>query len=104
MIYCFDIDGTVCTQTPDNKIRAYNEAEPFVDMIEAINKLYDAGHRIIFFTARGSSSGIDWREFTEKQLTQWGFKYHELILGKPTADVFIDDKAVNVRDWGRCGN
>ncbi len=99
MIYCFDIDGTICTQTPDNGVRAYNEAEPFADVIATINKLYEAGHKIIFFTARGSSSGIDWREFTEKQLSQWGVKYHELLLGKPHADVFVDDKAINVSDW-----
>jgi hypothetical protein len=43
-------------------------------------------------------TGIDWREFTEKQLKSWGVKYHELIFGKPVADVFIDDKAINIKD------
>lgn len=100
MIYCFDIDGTICTQTPDNFGRAYNTAEPFMDKIKLINKLFEDGNKIIMFTARGSCSGVDWREFTEKQLAEWGVKYDELIFGKPNADVFIDDKAVNARDWG----
>lgn len=99
MIYCIDIDGTICTQTPDSKGRAYNEAEPFIDKIALVNKLYDEGNKIIFFTARGSSSGVDWREFTKEQLAKWGVKYHELRFGKPNADFFIDDKAVNVKDW-----
>jgi len=41
------------------------------------------------------SSGIDYRPLTEKQLAQWGAKYHELDVGKkPHYDLWIDDKAV----------
>ena len=32
-------------------------------------------------------------ELTKQQLDDWGVKYHELIMGKPHADYFIDDKA-----------
>ena len=39
------------------------------------------------------------RDLTEKQLEKWGVKYHELLFGKPHADVFIDDKAVSDTDW-----
>jgi hypothetical protein len=51
------------------------------------------------FTSRGTSSGIDWFDFTEKQVNDWGVKYHELKLGKPAYDLFIDDRAINNEDW-----
>ena len=99
MIYVIDIDGTICTQTNNKEHRSYNEAKPYADRIKKINKLYDDGHEIVYFTARGSSSGVNWKEFTKKQLTQWGVKYHVLVFGKPTGDVFIDDKAINSEDY-----
>ena len=68
-------------------------------MIDKVNRLYDSGHRISFFTARGSTSGIDWNEFTEAQLKGWGVKFHKLILGKPHADIYIDDKSIHPVDW-----
>jgi hypothetical protein len=70
--------------------------------IAIINSLYDKGDKIIYFTARGSASGLDWREFTEKQLKEWGAKYHELRFGKPNADVFIDDKGITADDYFTC--
>ncbi len=51
------------------------------------------------FTARGSTTNINWYDFTKNQLDNWGLKYHELITGKPHADYFIDDKAYNNEDW-----
>jgi len=102
MRYCFDIDGTICS-TPLNKDGKpdYKNSKPIIYIKDYINKLFDQGNIIIFQTARGKSSGIDWTEFTEKQLKGWGFKYHELfkMFCKPTADIFIDDKAINVTDW-----
>lgn len=90
MIHCFDIDGTICgTENGD-----YEGAKPFPKMVEHINNLYELGHKIIFHTARGTMSGIDWRELTEKQLKDWGINYHELHFGKPYADYYYDDKAV----------
>lgn len=89
MIYCFDIDGTLCTKNDND----YNEAEPYFDRIKVVNKLYDEGNKIILFTARGAATGIDWVELTKKQVKDWGLKHHELRFGKPHADVFIDDRA-----------
>ena len=90
--YIFDIDGTICTNTNG----AYESAEPFEDVIEKINNLYDDGNTIKMMTARGSQTGIDWTEITEVQLSEWGVKYHELIMNKkPHGDVFVDDKAIN---------
>ena len=94
--YCFDLDGTLCTNTDGN----YNEAEPFVDRIKRVNQLYDDGNRIIIQTARGSTTEIDWCANTMLQLEKWGLKYHLLDIGKkPYADFFIDDKGINDKDF-----
>ena len=95
MTYCFDIDGTLCTNTEG----AYERAEPLPDVIARVNALHAAGHRILLCTARGSTTGIDWRSLTASQLERWGVRYHELHMGKPTADLYVDDKAVNIKDW-----
>lgn len=94
-VYCFDIDGTLCTNTEG----AYEDAEPLVDRISKLNALYDAGHEIILFTARGSTTGIDWSNTTRNQMNAWGIKYHKLLFGKPFAHVFIDDRAVKDTEW-----
>lgn len=86
----FDIDGVVCTNTWGK----YEEATPIQTNIDLINQLYSNGNTIIFFTARGYETKIDHRELTEMQLKQWGIKYHKLIFGKPSADYYIDDKAL----------
>lgn len=91
MIYCFDLDGTLCSLTDGQ----YEVAEPFVDRIRHVNKLFDEGHTIKIFTARGATSKIPRQSLTERQLEEWGVKHHELIMGKPDADLFIDDKAVH---------
>lgn len=88
MKFVIDIDNTICSQENN-----YADAKPFVNRIKKINEMYNSGNEIIFFTARGTETGIDWREVTENQLQRWGVKYHGLFFGKPSADVYIDDKA-----------
>ena len=83
MRYCVDIDGTICTPTVG---RDYHKAEPWQDRIKVLNKLYDEGNHIIYFTARAMGRFSD-------QPHSIAVKYHELIMGKPHADYFIDDKA-----------
>ena len=96
MIFCFDIDETICSKT----INDYNEAKPFEEVIRSINRLYDDGHEIIMMTARGSVSKIDYTELTVQQLKKWGLKYHRLLMNiKPNADIFVDDKALNIEDY-----
>jgi capsule biosynthesis phosphatase len=105
MIYVFDIDGTIC----NNTYGSYEEAKPFTDRIELINKLYNDGNRIVYFTARGMRSlngdiGEVYKKYydlTESQLKKWHAKYHELRLGKPQGDFYIDDKGVNDEDFFR---
>jgi uncharacterized HAD superfamily protein len=99
MIYCFDIDGTLCTNTDGD----YSKARPLHEVIAQVNRLYVEGHRILLYTARGATTGVDWHELTERQLKEWNVHYHELFMGKPTADVYIDDKAINLADWKRNG-
>jgi hypothetical protein len=88
--FCIDIDGTICSFTTNHR---YDLAEPDLDMIRMVNDLYDAGHYIKMHTARGMASGMEFTEITKKQLKEWGVKYHELIMNKPMADYYVDDKA-----------
>jgi uncharacterized HAD superfamily protein len=99
MTLCFDIDGVLCTNTHG----AYESAKPFADVIAEVNRLFDEGHRIILHTARGSTTGIDWRKKTEDQLRGWKVSYHALCMGKPTADMYIDDRGVNAALWKERG-
>lgn len=94
-IYAFDMDGVIA----ENRNNEYWNSRPNRDVIRKINNLYKAQHKIKIFTGRGSSSGKDWRELTEKQLKDWGVRYHELIFGKTPYDYFIDDKAINIVDF-----
>jgi len=91
-----DIDETICVTPPD---RDYTKSTPIPKNIEKINDLYNEGHTIIYWTARGSASGKDHSKITQKQMKEWKAKFHELKLGKPMYDLFICDKAVNSRDY-----
>ena len=91
-----DIDETICV-SPSN--RDYSKAVPIKKNIEKANKLYDEGHIITYWTARGTGSGIDWRTVTENQFYKWKVKYHALKFGKPEYDLFIDDKNINTKEW-----
>ena len=87
-----DIDETICW-TPDD--RNYAMAVPMEDHIKIINELYQRGHKIIYWTARGTTTSIDWRNVTEQQFERWGVLYHELKFNKPNYNIFIDDKNVS---------
>jgi quercetin dioxygenase-like cupin family protein len=86
-----DIDNTICV-TDISLTDKYEKAVPIVERISDINRLFMEGKRITYWTARGGSSGIDYTELTRKQLQDWGCKYHELKMNKPSYDLFIDDK------------
>lgn len=93
--YIVDIDDTICRTPKTDGKSQYNKSEPIQYRIDMINELYDAGNTIIYWTARGSSSGIDHTELTQQQLASWGVKCHDIRLGKPSYDIWIDDKAFN---------
>ena len=92
------LHGTLCTNT----FGEYEKAKPIKLAIKKVNNFFDEGHKIIIFTARfmGKSNGDINKayelgfKFTKKQLSNWGVKYHELILGKPEYDLVIDDKSI----------
>ena len=91
-----DIDNTICYHENNKEsIPNYEFAKPYLDRIKKINDLYDEGHTIIYWTARGTMSGINWFQVTLGQLNEWGCKFHELRMGKPAYDLFIDDKNIN---------
>ena len=85
-----DIDGVVASIVANEN---YEKAKPIIKNIKLINKLKKLGYEIIFYTARGSVSGINWKEITVKQFEKWELKYDDLKFGKPAADLYIDDKA-----------
>jgi dTDP-glucose 4,6-dehydratase len=92
MVIYVDIDETIC-KSPE--CRDYSKAIPMPERIQKINKLYDEGNTIVYWTARGTGSGIDWRDTTMEQFKKWGVKCHGLMMGKPIYDLFIDDKNIN---------
>ena len=96
MIYYIDIDETICISPKD---RDYNKSVAIFENIKKANDLFDSGHTIVYWTARGTGSGIDWRNVTEKQFKDWKVKYHDLKFGKPIYDVMICDKVMNTEDW-----
>ena len=95
MKYMIDIDGTICNNTNGD----YQRAVPFMGRIAHFNKLFDQGHEIHYWTARGGNSGIDWTTLTRQQFANWQVKYTTLKLSKPVYDIWIDDKAINVETY-----
>ena len=99
MVYIFDIDGTICT----NSYGDYDTAEPLQSRIEKNNRLYDDGNKIFYQTARGmgrTHNNVEeshklFYDYTKKQLEGWGVKYDALFLGKPNGDIYVDDKGAN---------
>ena len=93
-----DIDETSCFYDGVDRL-GYKNAIPNEKNIAKINKLYDEGHEITYWTARGSYSGIDYLELTANQLDEWGCQYHELSVGeKPNYDLLICDKTKRIEE------
>ena len=87
-----DIDETICYYEGDSN---YSLALPYIERISKINDLYDNGNTIIYWTARGTITQDNWFVITYNQLNNWKCKFHELRMGKPSYDLFIDDKNIN---------
>ncbi len=96
-----DIDETICFYSDK---RSYDLAEPHYGNIAKINKLYDDGYKIIYNTARGFKTKVDFYDFTHQQLLGWGCKFHELNTGtkgkrpKSTFYMYVDDKAIRIEE------
>jgi hypothetical protein len=87
-----DLDGTICSE---EKTFSRSMAKPIAGAQASINRLYDEGHIIIIYTSR------TWMEFemTTDWLKKYNFKYHQLFMGKPIGDVWIDDRALKFENW-----
>lgn len=77
--YLIDIDGTICDDIPNEEPDRMATAQVYPDALETLNRWYDEGHIITFFTSRTEAH----RQVTEKWLDDNGFKYHGLLVGKP---------------------
>ena len=95
--WLFDLDNTLVKTNGSN----YKDSTPIPKAIAKVRAYKERGDHIIIMTARGASSKTDWREFTAKQLDDFGIPYDQLIVGlKPGGvDYFVDDKAINAADW-----
>ena len=103
-ILCFDLDNVICF----TKGNDYDKSKPNKKIISLINNLYKDGYTIKIFTARymGKFKGNSKKatkygyKKTFTQLKKWELNFHELILGKPSYDLFIDDKALGFKkNW-----
>ena len=91
-----DIDETICYYDGERK---YELAKPIYSNIEKINKLYDEGHEITYWTSRGYVSKINYLDITRKSLDLWNCKYHKLIVGeKPNYDLLICDRTKRIEE------
>ena len=90
--YLIDLDGTVCDDCPNEEPDRMVTAKPYLEARDTINKWYDQGHIITFFSARTD----DHRGLTVRWLSEHGFKYHRLLLNKPRGGsyVWIDNHSV----------
>ena len=100
MLIYVDIDDTICYYEKNDKVNLdYTKAKPYFKRIATVNKLFEQGHEIVYWTARGTKTGKQWFHTTLEQLKIWECKFHELRMGKPAYDIFIDDKAFNSENY-----
>jgi hypothetical protein len=108
MRYCFDLDDTLCTGSRIvDGVTDYSACEPLLQAAMNLRALSEQGHTIIICTARGMGStggdqaqaALSVGEMTKAQLHAWGFVYDEIYFGKPSADIYIDDKGLNSAEW-----
>ncbi len=77
--YLIDIDGTITDDVPNEEPERMVTCLPYPDALITLNKWYDEGHIIYFFTSRTEEH----RGITETWLNKNGFKYHGMVMGKP---------------------
>ena len=77
--FLVDIDGTVCDDIPNEEPERMATCLPYPDALDMVNKWFDDGHIITFFTSRTEEH----RTVTTEWLDRHGFKYHGLLMDKP---------------------
>ena len=102
MVIYVDIDDTIADFEVGANKTNYYLARPIPINIDKINKLYDEGNTIIYYTARSSVSVHKREEYTKlttDQLNEWGCKYHDVSVGeKPPYDLLICDKSKRIEE------
>jgi hypothetical protein len=95
MLIYVDIDNTICTTIDSD----YKNSKPIQENIDKINRLYNEGNTIVYWTARGRVTRKNWSILTRKQLRDWGCLHHKLDMSsKPAYDRIIDDKAFKINE------
>lgn len=84
-----DLDDTL---TQGEKRYWEGRCDPDDYVIKSINQLYKQGHTIVIWTARPWSNASQ----VASWLVEHGVRYHGLRMNKGSADVYVDDKALNV--------
>ena len=77
--FLVDIDGTITDDIPNEQPERMGTCMPYTDAVDIINKWYDEGHIITFFTSRTEEH----RAITEYWLDKHNFHYHALLMNKP---------------------
>ena len=97
--YLIDIDGTICDDIPNEEPERMSFAKVYPEALETLNRWYDQGHIITFFTSRLEQH----REVTEKWLKDHGFNYHGLLMDKPRGGNYhwIDNHIVRATRYDR---
>jgi mannose-6-phosphate isomerase-like protein (cupin superfamily) len=93
--YFIDLDNTLCF----NQNSDYVNSIPIVERIKYVNELKKQGNEITIWTARGATSGIDYKDLTIEQLKKWNIQYDHLLMNKPNYDIYIDDKSFQVDNF-----
>ena len=117
-----DLDGVLCTKGHKGH---YVKARPIRKNIDIVNRLAEAGHKIIIHTARWAARDISiylrlmnkviapkkveemdiaidryaWetmKRLTHLQLVSWGVAYDQVDFSKPESDFIVDDKAISL--------
>jgi CMP-N,N'-diacetyllegionaminic acid synthase len=91
--FVIDIDGVIAEERSNHL--EYSKCVPKKDVIDCVNKLFNSGNYIILFTSRFE---VD-KQVTMTWLEKNNVLYNELILGKPRADFYIDDRAMRPNEF-----
>jgi capsule biosynthesis phosphatase len=105
MRFCFDVDGTIAELKKEGE--QYQDVLPKKGAVETLKKLKEDGHYIILHTARNMQtySGNVGKVISVQSpilfewLKKYDVPYDEVYFGKPSADFYVDDKAIRMNEW-----
>jgi len=93
---CIDLDGTICDEPNIEPPERYKHVKPYPEVVQMLRKFHERGHHITIHSARFECD----REITEKFLKENKIPYDELILGKPRAEIYIDNRSIRLNEEG----